>query len=486
MKTLVIYSRSSTQRPRSVAVSLCDWLIDQGHEVSLLDVSDFSYANQDLPPRWFARLFGHDVFPQAFTQALDKLGVTYKQIRYQGRNSRDLPPTVSDELQNAVFSDLVTYLRSDDIDLTGGYAGRVATTMRKKASELYFALLDYLAAERFDQVYVPNGRVPEQRLALEACKERNFTIRYYEIGRAKPQSFYAGKTQVHDREGTQDEVHEVLAGLTAETIAQMATDWLHERTKSGSSINVYSAGWSSETKATEKGGSRAIFFSSSADEFASYGASWKLDSWANQYEAFGAIMTLLETQGVVCELRVHPNLTNKNASYFVREVKDITDLQAKHPNLHVYWHNHPVNSYDLVAQSDYVIVGRSTLGLEASLMGKCVWATTAARYDRIADVKTAWSPKDINVDNFALWNVDETGAQRFVAYWSLQDHPFTFGEDQWCTWDSFRTEGLLRMGQLLINNPLPHKIHLVGLELTKIRNTRFQPETKPPLRQVVD
>jgi hypothetical protein len=39
--------------------------------------------------------------------------------------------------------------------------------------------------------------------------------------------------------------------------------------------------------------SRAVFFSSSVDEFASYGVAWKLDHWGNQYEAFDAIMSVL-------------------------------------------------------------------------------------------------------------------------------------------------------------------------------------------------
>jgi len=480
MKTLVVYSRSSTQRPRSVAASLAQWLIEHGHEVTVLDVSDFSYANQDLPPRWFARLLGHEIYPGAFLSALDTMGVHYRALSYTGASQRDLPKNVRSELTDAIFSDLVTYFRSDVIDIHKGHARHVSRTMALKATELYFTLRDFLKHKNFDQVYIPNGRVPEQRMAIEACHSERVAIRYYEIGRARPHSFYAGKTQVHDRDGTQAEVSDVLASTSTEEIEALATQWLEERTSIGSVLNVYSAGWEEPTTTSDGDGSRAVFFSSSVDEFASYGVAWKIDHWESQYEAFDAIMTVLESKGVSCTLRVHPNLTNKSPRFFRREVEDISILAKRHPALRVLWHNDPVNSYQLVRESDYVIVGRSTLGLESSLMGKCVWVTTATRYDAIADIRHALSKDEVTMENLSLWEVDPFGAQRFTAYWAIQDHPLCWGEDSWSTWDSFRAPPSLRVGQLLIRNPLRHKVHMIGIELARRSNERF-PGISTPL-----
>jgi hypothetical protein len=108
-------------------------------------------------------------------------------------------------------------------------------------------------------------------------------------------------------------------------------------------------------------------------------------------------------------------------------------------------------------------------------MGKCVWTTTAARYDQVADIRTALSERDVTRSNFTLWKVDPHGAERFVAYWAVQDHEFSYGERNWATWDSFKAPGLLRVGQLLVSNPLSHKVHLVRMELTRLRNLRFKP-----------
>jgi len=475
MKTLVVYSRSSTQRPRSVVASLCDWLIRDGHDVTVVDVSDFSYINQDLPPRWFAKLAGHDVYPGKLDEVLGGLGVKYHTLKNRRPAAFNLPESVALELADAIHSDLVTYFNSDVVDTTRNPAQRVQTNMHNTSGPLFVALSGLLETGDYQHIYIPNGRVPEQRMALEAAKKAGLDIRYYEIGRAKPHSFYAGKTQVHDREGTQREVDEVLAGMSKAEITSLARQWLNERTAKESTLNVYSAGWENSTQPTAEPTEmrKAIFFSSSVDEFASYGDAWALHAWADQYEAFDHIMSLLEKQGVQCQLRIHPNLANKSRSYFHREIGRINELQGAHPTLRVWWHNEPVNSYHLVQASDYIVVGRSTLGLEASLMGKCVWTTTAARYDEVADVRSSLSPEDVTASHFALWDVDPHGAERFVAYWSVQDHEFSCGEQTWATWDSFRAPQLLRIGQLFVSNPLSHKIHLVLMELTRRRNLRF-------------
>lgn len=473
MKTLVVYSRSSTQRPRSVLASLCNWLVDQGDQVTVVDISTFSLINQDLPPRWYAWLFNHHVYPEALPEVLENLGVSLETIKWTKSETRELPPEVEAELEDAIVSDLVTYVNSDVVDTSRGIARWAHRGMEQRGRALYGAMLEYLERTTCDRVYIPNGRVPEQRMAIEACKTLRTPHLYYEIGRAKPQSLYAGTTQVHDREATQAEVTTVLAKIPRKTVETLATDWLAERTSATSSINVYSQGWKTTVGDSGTSSKSAVFFSSSVDEFASYGAAWKLDSWATQYEAFDAIIGLLQSQGVSCQLRIHPNLTNKSHLYFQREVREIQALSKKHPALKVFWHNEPVNSYELVRNADYVVVGRSTLGLEASLMGKCVWTTTAARYDLVADVRHALSADAVTKKNFALWQVDPQGAQRFVAYWALQDHEFSFGERSWSTWDSFRPPAILRPGQLFVKNPIRHKIHLLTTEITRRRNTQF-------------
>jgi hypothetical protein len=104
-----------------------------------------------------------------------------------------------------------------------------------------------------------------------------------------------------------------------------------------------------------------------------------------------------------------------------------------------------------------------------------VRTTTAARYDDVADVRTLLKSGDVTAGSLEPWEVDPRGAQRFVAYWMIHDTPFSFDESEWCTWDSLKTPTRLRLGNLLIRNSLPHKIHLVMSELSKWNNRRLAP-----------
>ena len=91
----------------------------------------------------------------------------------------------------------------------------------------------------------------------------------------------------------------------------------------------------------------------------------------------------------------------------------------------------------------------------------------------VADVRTALSPGDVTEKNFLLWKANLYGAERFVAYWTKLDHEFTYGEENWSTWDSFRAPQKLRWGQLLVKNRLVHIMLMVGMEITRLRNQRF-------------
>lgn len=477
MKTLIIYSSSSTFRPRSVIASLATDQKALGHEPTVLDIGAYSYVTQDLPPRWFARLFGHTIFPRALQETLSRNDIPYKTL-VPGNSGphTPLPPDVQAELDDAVYSELVTYVLSDEPDYANWFTAYSARRIRASAEPLLPDLSQFLEAHDFVRILIPNGRVPDQRLALLAAQSQSLEIGFYEIGRALENSYYTGTQQVHDRDGTQAEVGEKTRHLSDTEITQIATDWIKTRTGTGLAIHPYNSRWvemetdsSSRSSASEP---LAVFFSSSVDEFASYGGSWASHEWDDQYEAFEAIIGLLKGQGVRCVLRLHPNLVNKNRHYVDREISRVKLLKQRLPATEILSHTDTTNSYALLKAADYVIVGRSTLGLEASCLGKCVWTTTAARYDDIADVRRILAAKDVTARNLSPWQVNPLGAQRFVSYWVIQDHPFSYGENEWATWDSLRTPLSMKIGSLWVKNSLAHKLHLIRLEFVRARNRR--------------
>lgn len=472
MSSVIIYNSGSTQKPYSVAVTVAAEATKQDSEVTLLDIEKFTYIHQGLPPAWYARIFGHRVYRDSFRKYLGNLGVVYEQLPRPKKRAPEerLPEHMRSELDDAVASDLFTYVRTDRLDDDRWFAKFTARKMKQASSPLYVGLIDYLRAHKTSTIYIPNGRVAHQRLAILAAKEVGCGIKFYEIGRALPNSAYIGNCQIHDREATQIEARSLIKKKLEASNKKTAEEWLKNRMAPESSINPFSRVWENQSKTNESTKAditapEAVIFLSSTDEFSSYGAKWASQTWIDQFHAFSMILRILEQKGVSCTLRVHPNLINKGAKYVKRELEKVGELKSAFPSLRVVGHRDPVNSYELVKDSDYVFVGRSTLGLEANLLGKCVWTTTPARYDDIADVRKLHHPEDVNEDSLALWKANPSGAQAFVSYWVSQDFPFVVGDSEWCDWNLNNPPLSLRLGNVLLGNHLLHSLHLVAHEL---------------------
>ena len=58
----VVHYIGATERSRSVVASILADLTEEGHELHLVDISDFSVISQDLPGKFIARALGHRVF----------------------------------------------------------------------------------------------------------------------------------------------------------------------------------------------------------------------------------------------------------------------------------------------------------------------------------------------------------------------------------------------------------------------------------------
>ena len=472
MSSVIIYNSGSTQKPLSVAVTVAAEAIKNGPDVTLLDIEDFTYIHQGLPPAWFARLVGQRVYPDNFRKYLQNLGVKWEKLPRPKKSNQmpQVPERVLEELEDALKSDLFTYLRTDRLDDYPWFSRFTGRQIRKASLPLYNELVSYFIEKARPTVYIPNGRVAHQRLAILAAEAAGCVVKFYEIGRALPQSAYIGNCQIHDREATQEEARELAEQTDQDSQKKVAEEWLVNRMAPGSSINPFSRVWHENTT-TSNGATNsnerlnAVIFTSSADEFSSYGSKWATQTWKDQFEAFTSILKVLEQQGVNCTLRVHPNLVNKGRKYIARELSKIRELQIAFPSLRVIGHRDAVNSYDLVKKSDYIFVGRSTLGLEASLLGKSVWTTTPARYDEIADVRRLHDPSDVSDKYIRPWNVDPSGAQAFVAYWVSQDVPFVAGDSEWCDWNLSRPPFTIRLGNLLLPNAPLHSLHLLLHEI---------------------
>lgn len=469
----VVHYFGATARSLSVVASVVAHLRNDGNDVSVVDLEPTTTIRQGFAPGYLTRLWGHSMKPTAFNDVLRALGAVYQLLPV----TDTLKPVLQEHaepIKVAVESELLTYFRLDHIPRSRE-ARDLQSSLEVNTVRTYWSLHSLWSAHTPDEVLVPNGRTSRQKAARLVAEALSIPVRLYENGRAKRNSYYLGTTQPHDRIASQAEVASLTSSLDPAAIRGLAREWLESRMAGSEGPNIFSSTWElMDNSPGEVEGETAAFFASSFDEFLAFGPMWTIDEWSSQFEAFDLIMSILEKRGVRLVLRLHPNLASKSRKYFLREVKEILELQRKHPSLTIYWHNSPVNSYQLVSEADYVIVERSTIGLEASLMGKPVWATQATQWDQVADIRQLLKPSDVTEEALESWKPSTLGAERFVAYWMTQEHPLRYQAIDWASWDPDNAPVSMKALQLALPNSWKHKARLLSLEWSKWRNSRFR------------
>jgi len=464
----IVHYVGATAKSLSVVATLVKDLTEGGHDVRLLDIESSTYISQDYPPGWISGLFGHRFDRSSFEREVTSLGATYHRVPRVAGGSR-LPEALTPVIQVAIESEVLTYFRTSSVPATKR-ASTLRSELTTRAALTYWALRELWSREAPDEVLIPNGRTSRQKTARLLADDLGIAVRLYENGRARPHSYYLGNTQPHDRVASQVEVASLTAHLTDAQCAELAREWLAGRMAPGESTNAFRRSWTSTGGESAPGKTRAVFFTSSFDEFLAFGPMWTIDEWSSQFEAFDLIMSILERRGIDLVLRIHPNLATKSRTYVRRTTSEVDELVARHPGLSVYWHNSPVNSYELVKTADVVIVERSTIGLEASLLGKPVWVTQASQWDQIADIRQLLSPAEVTEEALEPWEPQTAGAQRFVAYWMIQEYPLHYSWRDWSTWDPEDPPLRMRIARFAVRNPWPHRLHLASLEWAKLAN----------------
>lgn len=471
----IIHYVGATQKSRSVVASLVADFRQQGRDVTVIDIGRFGTVFQDFPPAWTVRLVGHKTYRERFSKVLESLGAHLEVLESGPVQGHSPPESRQAEYFQAIESELLTYFRQETLNDDERYVRWMRKNLTQQAFACYAALHTWLSQGPPDLMVIPNGRTSRQKMARIAAEERGIAVKFYENGRAIKDSYYLGSTQPHDRVASQAEVDSRTSHLSTSEIRELAQSWLAERMSPGSGINSFSAGWGTTAVGSKVSQQRprAVFFSSSADEFLAFGPMWNIDKWSSQFQAFDLLMERLSNKGVDLVLRIHPNLSGKSQAYFRSTVAEINALKRKYPGLVVHWHNSPTNSYELAKSADYVIAERSTIALEANLMGKPVWINQAAQWDLVTDVRQVLQPSDIDADDLTPWIVDTNGSEKFIAYWVIQERPLRYSWRDWSTWDPEFAPLMMKLASLLGKNPLGHKRHLLSLEWAKWRNNHF-------------
>lgn len=365
-----------------------------------------------------------------FAGVLEEAGIDQIEVAARVNNSslprRAIPEAAQSNIDLAVTSALISYARDPQPNEGARTWSRLKRLMETAARQTFFLVTETLELQpEIDTIYVANGRFPHQQAVIEAARLARKELRFYEKGEDAAH-FWSEDHSALDRTKTQSNVDTTLANLSDAAAVALGQEWMTARSVPGSPMNIYARFFeeSDPDEVVDNGESRTVIglFTSSQDEFAALGPEWHLDEWLDQWRAFDHVLSHLESPGVDFYLRVHPNFATKSHASFVREKEHIAELQSRHPALSIIWHDEKVNSYELLGQTDAVVVWDSTIGLEASGRGIPAWELAASYYDLYADVRQWFGPGSSPTVAELLYVVDVRRTHRFMAYLAARYH----------------------------------------------------------------
>ena len=387
-----------------------------------LDITDVLGGVGDTVNRRILRAFGIRAADVRFRDMLAESGFeALHAAEFAARGAEFRPSEAAAEgIRETTHSALVSFSRDPEPDTSKGVWRRLERDLLRGAERAYRAVSTLLAERpELDTVYVHNGRFPHQRAVLEAARAAGRAVVHYEKGE-QPDTFWRSDHSTLDREATQGSVDGLLAHLSDDEALALGRTWMERRVSGGT--NIYARFFGDDQAESSDSTSPVVgLFTSSQDEFAALGPEWHIQSWADQWEAFDAVLDLTDAAGARSYLRVHPNFATKGHAGFIRERAQILRLGKRHPGLRIIWHDEKVNSYSLVSSTDVVVVWDSTIGLEASARGKPVWEMAASYYDLYADVRQWFGHADAPEAADLEYPVDVDRAVRFMAYLELRE-----------------------------------------------------------------
>jgi hypothetical protein len=299
--------------------------------------------NLKFTPRVKFRPVVHDV-PCAFNDLNDLMGYHYNDF----------------EAGLAVASSLVSMLGNSSPDLTK-HTDRIRLMLESTIQVFNFSK-ELLRLEQPDIVYTFNGRLCNSRAVLSAARLSDVEIRLHETGSSKDR-YTAYPFLPHDRHNIQKMMKSAWVSADRSCRDKIAGEFFINRRNSKIPYgHVFTdrrkLGATPEIK---KGAKVVTYFSSSDDEFMAVGDVFKWVGWKNQLEAVEDLISLCsEIGGIELFIRLHPHLEKKS----IEDQERWLALQ-RFPGVKLISFDSDVDTYAMIDNSDVVVSGGSTVGIEA-------------------------------------------------------------------------------------------------------------------------
>ena len=433
--TLLIVSHGNDLEYLNIVLNIFEGKKHDFKEVKFLDLS-WILEDQDTFYRPLLRLAGQISPEQTIFNRLESLG--YDVYRVEGceefESTDGIPTHVVKGIEESIESALISR-SGNEVPEASKWLSAKYSKYKQEGVISFNSVQEYLVRNpQISEIAVINGRFPCQRGVIEAAICANIPWSSYERGSYEMtlppflyscERYFSAVNYWYAPFPTYARVEKQEAILSMDLSPEQVhskdvENWFLSRRQAGGT-NRFAEEWidtSNENSSKEL----AVLFTSSVDEFAELGASWKEAEWKDQWEAFEYLIPLLLSQNYRVVLRVHPNLANKPSKTGKVTRLAIDALANKFPELEVIEPTAKTNSYVLLEMADLAIVWISTIGLEASQMGVRAICLSSSEYDLVADVKRWLKKEDVDFEALRNWNVDTTGSLNFIAGIFALDH----------------------------------------------------------------
>ena len=263
----------------------------------------------------------------------------------------------------AVASSVISNFRDPDPVLDQRLIGRFITA----SLGVYFSIINYLKNNPTDIIYAFNGRNSTTKAVLRACNVMGVKCLLHERGNSLNYYSLFENTSIHDLKNTQRLIREAWNNADPVMRDEIATRWYLTRI-GGKMENWFSFLADQIMELPESFDSKKeniIICNTSEDELASLGDEWKNTLYKNQTE--GIIRIVIDGEQLSDThfyLRMHPNLVNVDNA----DLQKLRNLNS--PNLTIIPSASLISTYNLLNHCDKVITFGSTIGMEATFMGK--------------------------------------------------------------------------------------------------------------------
>lgn len=405
----------------NVAINISSKLINEGNEVLIVDMSEVTNGPVNLYNEGCLRVLGLPSVADHLKSEVKRNNITFLSLDHiHTAHSSDSAIAIVPNLDSPVIS-----LARDETPSRASFK-RILRKMNEEYVNAHQSFSHLLSNfNELQAVHIPNGRFPWQRAVIDLANSKGVAVNYYERGLLSDRYFYK-PFPTQDRISIERDFRTWLDSANQELEIKFAQEWLNLRMIGKQDKNDFSWNWQNSPLSgdfnviQESKIKKATIFTSSEDEFVALGQDWNLHKWKNQWQAIEKLVCYLIENNFEVTIRIHPNLANKSHKSYVRTLRNASRISKINSRITIHRHDSNVNSYSLLQQSSLVFVWDSTIGLEASALGKNVFCLAPTLYSSAINAHELFSEEGFTTESVPNLQ-SKIDALLFLSYLTHRD-----------------------------------------------------------------